>query len=157
MALRFKDSRAETKNYALRLLSYRLRSKKEMIKKLRGKGFDNAQINNTIGFLEKAGLIRDKALASGLFRNAVERKCLGRKGVELFLFRRGIERELIEQTLLSHTIEMEKQSAVKLVEKKLNTMKNYPDNVVRRRLWGMLQRRGFSADIINMAVNSIKL
>lgn len=156
MSLRLKDSHAEVKNYALKLLRYRSRSKKEMHERLRRKGFDNDQINRAMGFLEDAGLMKDEVVARELSRNAIERKYLGRKGIEMFLSRRGIERELINETLSTHTREMEKETALKLVEKRLKTLKNYPENVIKRRLWGILGRRGFSTDIINRAIKSIK-
>ncbi|MEF9426766.1 MAG: RecX family transcriptional regulator [Candidatus Mariimomonas ferrooxydans] len=55
----------------------------------------------------------------------------------------------------THTGEMEKDAALKIVEKKLKALKKYPENIIRRRLWGMLKRRGFSSDTINMAVRSV--
>ena len=155
MGQRLKGSHNEARNYALKLLNYRSRSKKEMCERLEKKGFDSGQINGAIKFLEDTGLLKDSVVAQELFRNASERKYLGRKGIEMFLNKRGIDRELIRDTLSSHTWEMEKEAALKLLQKKLKTLKKYSGNVVRRRLWGMLQRRGFSADIINKTVQSI--
>ena len=108
---KLKDSRAKAKHYALRLLHYRPRSRKEMFEKLRRKGFNDDQINGVMEFLGNAGLLEDKILAAELFRNAIRRRYLGRKGIEMFLLNRGIERELINETLLSHTQEMEEEAA----------------------------------------------
>ncbi len=126
-----------------------------MLERLKRKGFDGEQINNTIEFLEDTGLMKDEVVARELFRNAVERKYLGRRGIEMFLSRRGISRELIDETLPTHTAEMEREAALKLIEKKLKTLKNCPENIVRRRLCGILGRRGFSTDTINMAVKNL--
>jgi regulatory protein len=153
--LKSRDSHAEARRCALRLLHYRCRSKKEMLEKLRLKGFNDEQVNNTIAFLENAGLIKDETLAAELLRNAVARRYLGRKGVAMFLSKRGIDRDLISETLSNLTQEMETETARKLVEKKLKTMKNYPENTVKRRLCGILQRRGFSSDIIYKAVKTL--
>ncbi len=147
---------AEAKAYALKLLSYRSRSRKEMREKLRRKGFNNEQINSTIEFLENSGLISDEALASELFRHSLERKSLGKKGIEMFLSIRGIDKRLINKTLSTYTTETEVKAARKFVKRKLKTLENYPENVVKRKLWGMLQRRGFATEVINKAVNSIK-
>lgn len=127
-----------------------------MFERLRRKGFSEEQINDTCRFLETTGLIKDEALATELFRDAVERRCLGRKGVEALLCQRGIEREIIEETLPLYTREAEEQSAMRFVEKKIKSLKHYPEEVVKRRLWGMLRRRGFSTDVINMAMRSIR-
>jgi regulatory protein len=155
-ARRLKGSHPDIKKYALRLLQYRSRSRKEMFERLKRKGFSEKQINDTCKFLEATGLIKDETLAAELFRDAVERRCLGRKGVEALLCQRGIEREIIEETLPLYTKETEEQSAMRFVEKKMKNLRHYPEDVVKRRLWGMLRRRGFSTDIINMAVRSIR-
>jgi regulatory protein len=150
-----RDSLAEAKKYALKLINYRPRSKREIIERLKGRGFSRELIGVTVEFLEKAGLINDRILAPELFRSAVEKKCLGRKGIEMFLSKRGVGRELINEVLSNHTIDLEKEAASRLVKKKLKTLRNYPQEVVKRRLCGMLQRRGFSSDVIRTVVKDI--
>ncbi len=150
-----KGSQADARAYALKLLGYRGRSRKEMLERLKGKGFSDEQINSTLEFLVKADLINDETLASDLFRYSVEYKTYGKIGIRTFLAKRGIEQGLIEKTLSRHTIEMEEKSASIFVEKKMRTLKNYPEDVIKRKLWGMLQRRGVSVDVIKRVVNSI--
>lgn len=149
-----RGSQAEAKRYALRLLNYRPRSRKEILQRLKRKGFNDIEISITVDHLERAGLINDDILAAGLLRHAVEKKFLGRRGAELFLYKRGIERSLIDKTLSSHTKETEEAAAKRLVEKRLRVLKGCPDKIIRRRLYGMLQRRGFISDVIRAAVNS---
>ena len=148
-----RGSQAEAKKYALRLLNYRPRSRKEILQRLRRKGFDDTEINITVDYLERAGLINDDILAAGLLRHAVEIKFLGKRGAELFLYKRGIERSLINKTLSSHTKETEEAAAQRLVEKRSRALKSHPENVIKRRLYGMLQRRGFSSDVIYKVLN----
>jgi regulatory protein len=155
MARRSKDSLAEVRVYSLKLLSYRARSTKEMLDKLRRKGFDENHIKDAVEYLQRTGLIDDEALASDLYRQSTEYKSLSKHGTRQFLAKRGIDRKLIDKAVSAHTPEIEEKAAFKLVEKKIRTLKKYPEDVVRRRLWGMLQRRGFSIDIINRAINSI--
>ena len=150
-----KDSRADAKTYALKLLGYRSRSKKEMLERLKRKGFDSRQVDAAIKFLEDTDLINDKTLAADIFKYSAESKPLGKKGIMMLLAKRGIDNELIEKTLSTHTSDMEEKAAVEFVERKLRYLENYPEDVIKRRLWGMLQRRGFSIDIIRRAVNSI--
>lgn len=152
MNRRLRGSLPEPRSYALKLLQYRPRSLKEMQWRLSKKGFDEDEINNTIRFLEDTGLIEDRLLASGLMRDAVERRYLGKKGVETLLYQRGIEKELINETLSSHTEDMEMEAVKRLIKKKLRTLKNHPQDTIKRRLIGMLRRRGFSGDVINRAL-----
>lgn len=127
-----------------------------MLEKLKMKGFDSRQISSTIRFLEDAGLINDRTLAADLLKYSMQHKPLGKKGLRMFLSKRGIEKELVDSTISSHTSEMEEKSALEFIERKLKTLKNYPENVIKRRLWGMLQRRGFSGRVIYKAINLIE-
>lgn len=127
-----------------------------MLEKLKRKGFDSAQINGTVRFLEDTGLINDKILATDLLKYSMRHKPLGKRGIRMFLFKRGIEKELIERTISTHTVDMEEKSAREFVDRKLRSMKNYPEQVIKRRLWGMLERRGFSGRIIYRVINSIE-
>jgi regulatory protein len=154
---RLKGSLAEVRGYALRLLNYRSRSRKEMLERLGKKGFDHDHINGVMGFLERAKLINDEVLASDLFRQSTERKYLGCMGVRMFLSSRGIPKELIDKTMSEHTREMEELSARNFIEKKLGSLNRHPDKVVKRRLWGMLQRRGYSISVISKIFREIEL
>lgn len=150
-----KGFRNDAKTCALKLLSYRSRSGKEIFDRLKRKGFSVTEIENTIHFLEKAGLISDEALAKELFRYSVERKSLGKKGIEAFLSKSGIDKELIHKELSSYTNDIEAESAARFAEKKIKSLDKYPKEIIRRRLWGMLQRRGFSAVVINKVIEKL--
>ncbi|GAB4542009.1 MAG: recombination regulator RecX [Thermodesulfovibrionia bacterium] len=155
MPRRDKGSSADPLAYAFKLLNYRPRSKREMIWRLKRKGFDEEAIDETIRFLEDKGLIDDKLLASELMRSAIERKHLGKKGIEDLLHHRGIGKEEIDEALLSHTEATEEDAAKRLIEKRLKTLKNYPLETIKRRLIEMLRRRGFSSDVIHRMINRI--
>ncbi len=150
-----RGSPADIKTAALKLLSYRARSRQEMAEKLQRKGFDSGQIDGVINLLETAGLINDRALAAELFRYSVEIKTLGKKGIRVFLASRGIERDLIDKTLATHSPETEENAALEFAGRKLKILKRYKPEVIKRRLWGMLQRRGFSPDVINKTINTV--
>ncbi|KPK02942.1 MAG: hypothetical protein AMK71_00500 [Nitrospira bacterium SG8_35_4] len=128
-----------------------------MLQKLKQKGFSIGHIENTMEFLERSGLINDEILASELFRYSTERKSLGKNGVRMFLIKRGIDKPLIDTVLHDHTSDMEETSAREFAERKLRTMKHYPEQTVRRRLAGMLQRRGFTTDVIYKVIHSLEL
>ncbi|MBI4653553.1 MAG: regulatory protein RecX [Nitrospirae bacterium] len=149
--------KSDARNYALRLLSYRSRSRKEILQRLKEKGFSAHEIEKTVSFLQDAGFIKDEAVAQGLLHNAVDRKYLGRKGIRMLLLSRGIEKGLIDETLSVLTDDMEQEAAAKLVEKKLKNLRGYPEEIIKQKLWGMLSRRGFSSYVINAAIKSLRL
>lgn len=150
-----KDSPAEARAYALKLLNYRSRSRREILDKLKRKGFEDTHIKNAIRFLEDTGLINDEELASQLFRYSLENKSLGKKGIIMLLARRGIDKEIIDRTILNHSVEMDVKTAEAFVKRRLNTLKNYPEEVIKRRLWGMLRRRGFSSNVIYKVIDKL--
>jgi len=150
-----RGSRNEAIIYALKLLSYRSRSRSEMIERLNKKGFIHQETERTVRYLQDRGFIEDRALAKELFTNAVERRSLGDMGIRAFLGKRGIDKELISETISIHTRDMEIESACRFTKKRLEHLKSYPDDVKRRRIRAALYRRGFSAEIIREAVRTV--
>ena len=150
-----KDPRIAARSYAYKLLSYRSRSRKEMLERLRAKDFESDDINAVMEFLEKANLINDAELASELLSYSARSKPLGKNGIRMLMFKRGLDKGLIDETLSGHTTEMEEEAAMEFAERKARVLNNYPEKVARRRLWAMLQRRGFSSGVIRRAVDSV--
>jgi regulatory protein len=155
MARKSKDSPAEARAYALKLLSYRARSIREMTGKLRIKGFHEDHINSTTEYLLKIGLMNDESVASDLYRLTTEYKSLGKNGIRTFLMKRGINKNLIDKTLADHSSEIDEKTAMEFAVKRMEVLKKYPRDVIKRRLWGLLQRRGFSYDVIKRVVDSL--
>ena len=103
-------------------------------------------------FLENSNLINDSELASELLSYSARSKPLGRNGIRMLMFKRGIDKSLIDETLSAHTLDMEEKAAMEFASRKSRVLGSYPPKVARRRLWAMLQRRGFSADVIRKVV-----
>lgn len=119
------------------------------------KGFSHSHIQNTVSFLEDAGFLNDDNLVEELVRYSTQRRPLGKKGIESLLIKRGIDRELIKKTISDYTTDLEAESATIFVGKKLKTLQNYPSDIIKQRLWGMLRRRGFSSDIASKVIKSL--
>ena len=150
-----KDPRIVIRSYAYKLLSYRARSRKEMLERLRAKGFETEDIDAVMEFLGKSNLLNDAELASELLSYSARSKPLGRNGIRMLMFKRGIDKPLIDETLLEHTSDMEEKAAMEFASRKSRVLGSYPPQVARRRLWAMLQRRGFRSDVIRKAGDSV--
>jgi regulatory protein len=151
-----KGSRDKARQYALKLLSYRGRSEREMEGRLRKKGFTESEAFSAIKQLKDAGLIDDYSLAETLKRQAVETKMLGREGAKRYMLDRGISRELVDM-VFSREENVEIDTAGRLVEKKLGPLRNYPADIVRRRLYNLLSRKGFSYETISKVLKNTNL
>ena len=149
-----KDPRNAARSYAYKLLSYRSRSRKEMLDKLRTKGFEDEDVSAVMEFLETSGLINDAKLASELLGYSAGSRPLGKNGIRMLMLKRGIDKGIVDETLYSHTAEMEERAAIEFAERRSRALRNYPADVAKRRLWAMLQRRGFSVGVISKVINT---
>lgn len=142
-----KGSRDKATQYALKLLGYRGRSVKELEDRLRGKGIPASAVSSAIRHLKDIGLIDDVSLAESLKREAETTKMLSQKGAKRYLFSRGIPRDIIEM-VFSHEDNPDVENAGRLVDKKMKVLGGYPAEIVKRRLYGLLSRRGYSSETI---------
>lgn len=95
------------------------------------------------------GYIDDKARALSLKTTSIEAKNLGRAGAMSYMRRMGIERGEAEEALSDYD---EFEAAGRLIRKRLRTTKAGTEDVVRRRLFDALRRRGFSTETIMRAL-----
>lgn len=133
------------------LLRYRDRSEREMRERLAQKGYSGPVVDAAVEKLRGAGFLDDRRLAENLKRVASEQKQLGTHGVKAFLQRRGIGRDVIESVPDSAD---ERAVAERLIGKKIGRMSALDDMVIKKRLWGLLSRRGFSAGTIRAVLAS---
>ena len=148
-------------HYAFRLLSYRDRSEKEMVGRLRMKGFDDSSIGKAVERLRSGGFLNDRKLATSLKRYAEESKHLGVLGTKRFLAGRGVPRDVLEEVIVDID---EPETARKLIEKKIASWSipqsedgnmELPPAMVRK-LYGILARRGFLPETIRKTLRQIK-
>ncbi len=147
----FEDNIQNALRHAFRLLGYRDRSEKEMYEKLTRKGFSEKVSGETVVYLRDKGFIDDRRFAEILKRDAVDRKHLGKRGARNYLINRGIAGDIVDDVLGDDDDYFD--AAKRLVERKLRNMKDYDSEKIKRRLWGMLSRRGFSYDTIKKVLH----
>jgi regulatory protein len=142
-----KGSQNKARQYALKLLSYRGRSEKEMEERLIKKGIPGTEASSEIEYLKHAGLIDDKSLAEILKREALTTKMLSRNGARRFILNRGIPVNIADM-VFSENENTDIDNATRLADKKFRVLKNYPPETARRRLYALLSRKGYSSDTI---------
>ena len=136
---------------AMTRLSRRMLSSGDMRRKLRQRDHDAPVIDEALERLE------DEAFGRALIAETLRRKPAGPKLLRSKLMQKGLDRELIDRLLaeLTPVGDDAVHGAVELIEKKLRSMGNLDENTRKRRLWGMLARRGFEADVIEQAMRQI--
>jgi regulatory protein len=141
--------------YGIKLLAYRDRSESELLDKMLRKGFCESDATDAISHLKQKGFVNDKQLAESLIRDGINRKCLGRRGLMAYLQKRGIPSDIIEDRLGSENDNLD--AAIEIVKRRLSRMMKLDMNTIRRRLAGLLSRRGFSYGTIKTVFGKIKL
>src|SRR5208283_3585886 len=135
------------------LLGYCDRSSVEMRQKLTDKNFPDEVIDKTLFYLEEKGFVDDRKLAESLSRDAVARRHLGAQGVRSYLIKRGIAKDLAAE--MSEADNDYIGSAAHLAEKRMRSMTNLDGGTVKKRLWGLLARRGYAYDEIRKVLERL--
>ena len=137
-------SLAEAKTVVFRSLKYRPRSEQEIIIKLRGKGFPQDLIDQTVVYFKKIGEINDRQFAAGWVRSRLN-KPLGLHRIRMELRQKGINEDVLAE-VLSEAVEdySEIQAAEELARRRMRQYQDLDALAAKRRLFGYLSRRGFS-------------
>lgn len=144
-----KDEFSRVRDYAHTLLSYRDRTEYEIKTRLFDKGFHAGTIREVLEFLKSRNLIDDKSFAGKWVDNIFTSRPMGRMRVEHELKKRRINEDIIQEVCDKRLgQDTEYELARKAAEKKLNSLKSYPGEIARKRLFSFLRNRGFDFEII---------
>ena len=143
---------------ALRLLSHRLRSEKELRARLLEKEFTPAVIDGVIEHLRNIGMIDDAVFARTFVHDQQLRKPAGRKHLQHQLLLKGVAKRIVENVLDEELPKSEEQSlaltaAMKHVKR--HRVKSVDPAKQRQQLTHYLMRRGFSWAIISPVLKKI--
>ncbi|MCM8766275.1 MAG: recombination regulator RecX [Candidatus Omnitrophica bacterium] len=142
------DELAKAKNYALRILKYRPRTKKEILERLKKKKYSPDLIERVMQEMSEAGLVNDKEFVKFWVNWRREVNPRSKNFISWELKEKGIPEELIEEGLEGISKEDDFGQAEQLAKKQFVRLKNIAPEKAKRRLYGYLQRRGFSQEII---------
>ncbi|HEV2473130.1 MAG TPA: regulatory protein RecX [Chthonomonadales bacterium] len=145
------SSLAQTREIALRYLEYAPRTRAQMLRRLQRAGCLEEEIEMVLGELELKGWLNDRAFAEQWVADRADRLKYGKSRLAVELRKQGIEPELLESALSAITPDQESQRALAMANvwiRKASTTSNDLGPAEQRRLFGFLQRRGFSAETI---------
>lgn len=137
---------------ALRLLTTRARSAKELHDALAAKGVPEAITVEVLERFGDVGLVDDASFAQAWVESG-QRRLRSRRGIAQELGRKGIDKEIAGEALAAVDDEAELAAARELASKRLRSLASQPREVARRRLAGVLARRGFSAGVVTRVVS----
>lgn len=145
-ALKAADEVGKATTAALNLLARRPRSVREVRDRLHQKGYDPSTIDAAVTKLEGWRYVDDTDFARYWVENRTTHKPRGRRLLEQELRQKGIERELVRETLDEAALD-EHTAALDLGRAKLRSYAGLEPPVARRRLASFLARRGYGFDV----------
>ncbi len=141
---------------AIKLLESRLHGTSEIRRKLSRKEWGNEVIEAVIGDLTRLGYLDDERFAKTKAMSAAQHKQHGPRRALMELIRAGVSREVASRAMEDVYGSVDNVAAArKLAEKQAGRLKRLEPVVARRRLAGMLQRRGFDYDTIKPVIDEV--
>lgn len=137
--------RSETdgaKQYLLRLLRYRPRSRFEAESRLRKRGYSDRAIGEVLAWAEGRGMIDDEAFARLWIADRLERRPRGASLLRRELREKGVPQEIIDRALEQADLD-EEALAHSLAAERLERYHDMPSEERGRRTLAFLSRRGF--------------
>ncbi len=131
--------------YALKLLSMRMHSEKELLKKLYAKKFPSGEIKALMEKLKEKKLISDSAFARA-YTDQLRNKATGDVKIKFQLRRKGISDKTIEEHFDRESSEDQRKRALDLAQLKLKPGKER-DQKEKKRIYDYLVRKGFDYEI----------
>lgn len=143
-------------NKALKFLSYRPRSEKEIRDKLKSRKASEETINKIISRLKGNNFLNDEEFVKWWIEQRTTFKPRSVKIIKIELKQKGIDKELIDETIahLPSTID-DLESAKKLIDKRLPRYENLSRDEKIQKIARFLSSKGFSYEIIKEILKDI--
>lgn len=135
-----------------RQLGMRDKSTHELRQALARRSVPDSIVEQTIHSFVESGLVNDAAFAEAFVRSRFAGKPSSHRSLALELKKRGISSEDADAALAQIDPDDERCAAIDLAVRKAQAMHSLTRDVARRRLYGMLARRGFSPSDISEAL-----
>ena len=150
------EVRQEVFDAAMRFLERRMHSRCELRTKLKRQEHDAATIEAVLDDLERLNYVDDAKFAAAKVEQAAKVRHHGRRRAAIELMKAGVTgeagRKALEQTYDTHD---SLAVARELARKKVRSLSKLEPHVARRRLVGMLQRRGFEYDVVRPVIDEV--
>jgi regulatory protein len=141
---------------AMRFLSLRLHSEAELSRKLKRQEWGDEIIERVLKDLARLGYVDDKRFAKTKALSAAKHKHHGRRRAVVELLKAGVERETARRAV-EDVYDPHDSLAVarNLAQKKAAHLRRLDPLVARRRLTGMLARRGFEYEVVRPVIDEV--
>jgi regulatory protein len=138
----------------LRILAGADQSELGLRRRLAARGFTDEAVQEAIERLTKFGYLEDKRLSASVTERKL-RQGFGRRRVAADLRSRGVDADVIEQTLSGIDLQAEHESCREAAQRWVRTHPAGDARRQRSQLGAALQRRGFAFDVIQTVIQHL--
>jgi regulatory protein len=150
------EVRQECFDRAMKALGSRLHSRAELRRKLMRHEYGEAVVNAVLDDLVRLGYVNDAQFARTKALSAAQYKHHGRRRAFMELRKAGVKGDVADAALADVYADHDSTAVAReLARKQLPRLRKLDPLVARRRLVGMLQRRGFDYDSIRPVLDEV--
>jgi regulatory protein len=146
----------KAKRAALRFLTHRPRTSKEVVEYLLQKGFERETAEAVLEEMVRFGYVDDRRFAKAWTEVRRSGKGYGSGRIRRELLAKGISPKWINEALEQVEEDEERRLAMEVAERRYFRMKGEPWQNVERKLGSFLLRRGFSMDVVLDVLREIR-
>ena len=128
-------------------LTGQARSRKELADKLAKKNVPGDVAERLLDRFEEVGLVDDEAYARAWIASRQPGKGLAGRALAQELRRKGVDDEIVKETIAEIDPDDERAAAEALVAKKMRSLRSVDHQTATRRLVSMLARKGYSSGL----------
>lgn len=150
---RERDPLGHAREIVLTQLTAAPKSRAQLERKLAERDVDPDVAEAVLDRMEDVGLVNDAELAGMIVRSQVAGRGLARRALRQELQKKGIAGQEADLALEQVSDDDERQRARELVDKKLRTMSRLDEQTKKRRLIGLLGRKGYSGSLAWSVIN----
>ena len=144
----------EAEKVLINYLKYRQRTEKEIVSKLRQKGYQSGIISQLIEKYQKLGYINDEDFAESYLLDLISHHPQGKYLLISKLRQKGISKEVIDELIFKHiSDDIEIEMADRLLTQQRNRFAKYDTKERHEKALAYLQRKGFSYYIAKKSVD----
>jgi regulatory protein len=151
------DDPEAAREAALKLLEGTRRTRSDLARRLRDKGYASPTVEAVLARLEAVGLVDDVEFARAFLAARWGRRAAGIRRIELELRAKGVSPEALAAARArfesEHGAADEVTAARRVLAQMSNRYAKLDPRVRRQRQWALLSRRGFGGDVIAQALN----
>ncbi len=142
------DAESVARGIVLRQLTAQAKTRTELSRALRRKNVPQEAADAVLNRMEEVGLVDDAGFAQAWVDSRQQRRHLSATALRYELRGKGVAQEHVDSALSEVGADEEYTAALALAERKLASMRGHDRATIRRRLSGVLGRKGFGTGLI---------